>query len=152
MKRNLRIISGGQTGVDRGALDFALESGISAGGYCPKGRLAEDGPIPLKYPLKEMKSPRYEERTEFNVRKSDGTLIVVRGKLRGGTAYTLRMAKKWQKPVFIFDLDSPLGPEKFSQWLSQEKIEILNIAGPRESQCPGICRETIKMLNNLLSA
>lgn len=90
----IKIISGGQTGVDRAALDAALQLGIPCGGWCPKGRKAKDGPIPDRYPLKETESGSYPVRTEMNVRDSDGTLILTWGRPTGGTALTVRLARR----------------------------------------------------------
>lgn len=134
----ITIISGGQTGVDRGALDAAIEHGIAHGGKCPRGRLAEDGRIPDCYQLEETSSRRYSVRTERNVVESDGTLIMYYGKLSTGTELTRRMAIKNDKPFFLFDFTSP--PELFAvvQWLEDVDIHTLNCAGPRESSCPGI--------------
>ena len=99
-----KIVSGGQTGADRAALDFAIKHKIPHGGWVPKGRLAEDGPIPSKYKLTEMPTDNYKERTEQNVIDSDGTLIISHGKLTGGSAYTGKMAKKHSRPYFHVDL------------------------------------------------
>src|SRR5437870_10377236 len=93
-----KIISGGQTGVDRAALDVALELGLPCGGWCPRGRRAEDGPIPERYPLQEMKSPAYPPRTARNVRDSDGTVILTRGQPDRGTALTIELAERYRKP------------------------------------------------------
>ncbi|MCX5912053.1 MAG: putative molybdenum carrier protein, partial [Deltaproteobacteria bacterium] len=98
-----KIISGGQTGVNRAALDVAIEFGIPCGGWCPKGRKAEDGPIDPKYSLKETKSQEYQFRTEANVIEADGTLILTIGKPTGGTAYTAQMAFKYRKPHLVVD-------------------------------------------------
>ena len=98
-----RIVSGGQTGVDRAALDVALERGLPCGSWCPRGRLAEDGVIPPRYPLTEALTSSYSNRTELNVRDSDATLIVVHGPLRGGTALTKRQADKLGQPVLVVD-------------------------------------------------
>ena len=144
----LRIISGGQTGVDRGALDAAMELGIEHGGKCPQGRLAEDGTIPRKYQLKELPSRRYSVRTEQNVIESDATLILHYGELSGGTEFTRRMAIKNAKPYFLYDLTQPAELDEVLHWLADEQVGTLNCAGPRESSCPGIqslarqlCRE-----------
>ena len=133
-----RIISGGQTGVDRGALDAAIEMGIEHGGWCPRGRLAEDGTIPSKYELKESKFAEYWVRTEQNVLDSDGTLIIHRGRLQGGTRLTYRLAKKHGKPCFRVDLSEDPCPEAVRTWMKEYEIEILNVAGPRESSIPSI--------------
>ena len=99
-----KIISGGQTGADRAALDFAINHKIPHGGWVPKGRLAEDGPLPSKYKLTEMPTESYQDRTEQNVIDSDGTVIISRGKLTGGSAYTQKMAKYYSKPCLHIDL------------------------------------------------
>src|SRR6266851_4977853 len=96
-----KIISGGQTGVDRAALDVALELGIPCGGWCPKGRRAEDGRIPKRYPLVETPTPAYPVRTEWNVRDSDGTLVLARGQASGGTALTIEFATDYGKPCLV---------------------------------------------------
>src|SRR5205807_9858634 len=100
-----KIISGGQTGVDRAALDVALDLGIACGGWCPKGRRAEDGKIPSKYPLKENDSPEYPPRPAMNVRNSDCTLILTRGERDRRPALTLRLAKQHKKSYRVVDLD-----------------------------------------------
>ncbi|QGJ69730.1 Molybdenum cofactor carrier [Planctomycetales bacterium 10988] len=139
----VRIVSGGQTGVDRGALDAALRWGLPHGGWCPRGRLAEDGTIPPFYQLMETPEVEAAERTWCNVRDSDATLIFTRGPLSGGTALTATFALQERKPLFIFPLRSgarPSGSElhHLRGWLVRKHIHVLNIAGPRESQAPGI--------------
>jgi hypothetical protein len=134
----LRIISGGQTGVDRGALDAAIELGISHGGKCPRGRLAEDGTIPRHYDLTETSSRRYSFRTEQNVIDADATLIFFYGELTGGTEFTRRMAIKNRKPLFLFDFTKPPELDTVMCWLHENQVEVLNVAGPRESSCRGI--------------
>src|SRR5207302_8438813 len=99
-----RIISGGQTGVDRAALDVALELGLPCGGWCPRGRRAEDGPLDARYPLRETPWSGYPQRTGWNVRDSDGTLILTRGRPDRGTAYTAEVAGRLHKPCLILDL------------------------------------------------
>lgn len=133
-----RVISGGQTGVDRGALDAAIFLQLPHGGKCPSGRLAEDGCIPATYQLQETASRRYSIRTEQNVIDADGTLIIFYRHLNGGTAFTLRMTEKHQKPCFLFDCTDPPAIADVTDWLNREGIETLNCAGPRESSCPGI--------------
>ena len=137
-----RIVSGGQTGVDRGALDAALALGLPCGGWCPRGRRAEDGPIDPRYPLRETPSADYPQRTVWNVRDSDGTLVLTRGRPRGGTALTLSMAREQGRPFLILDLSSPVDPETVVRWAEEKGISVLNVAGPRESQQPGIQDET----------
>lgn len=133
----IKIISGGQSGVDRAALDAAFALNIECGGSCPKGRKAEDGPIPDKYPLTESTSFRYEDRTLQNVLDGDGTLILSWGKLSAGTALTLRLAQKNKKPFLILDLQKRITSKKIKAWIQEYQIKTLNIAGPRESHAPG---------------
>jgi predicted Rossmann fold nucleotide-binding protein DprA/Smf involved in DNA uptake len=129
-----KIISGGQTGVDRAALDVALTLGVSCGGWCPKGRLAEDGPISDHYPLQETSSSKYPVRTEKNVQCSDATLILNIGSLSGGTALTAEFAKKNGRPCKVINLDKRINIEEVVAWLHQHNIAVLNIAGPRASK------------------
>jgi hypothetical protein len=136
-----RILSGGQTGVDRAALDAAMELGIPHGGWCPRGRLAEDGCIPQNYRLKETLSPDYSVRTRLNVRDADGTLILYREPLEGGTSLTWQIAVELEKPVLLVEMGFPPVFEAFHRWLLENAIHTLNIAGPRESQRPGIYHE-----------
>jgi hypothetical protein len=146
----MKIISGGQTGVDRGALDAAIELGIGHGGWCPLGRLAEDGRIPDRYQLHETDSPEYAVRTERNVVESDATLILFRGRIAGGTELTLRLAKRHGRPHMAVDLDAAPEPAAVRRWLDHERVEILNVAGPRESQNPGIGALAREFLARLL--
>jgi hypothetical protein len=146
-----RIISGGQTGVDRAALDAAVRWAIPCGGWCPRGRRAEDGPIPDRYPLKETPSARYPQRTEWNVRDSDATLIVTRGRPRGGTALTRWLAQKLGRPCLVLDLTGPQEPAAGRAWLAARPIRILNVAGPRESEAPGIRDEAFALLLRILA-
>jgi len=132
-----RIISGGQTGVDRAALDLALQLGISISGWCPQGRLAEDGPIPFMYPLQETPSPKSAQRTAWNVRDADGTLILAWGTPTDGTALTIRLAKRFQKPYLVLDLLDQLNQESVRKWVREKRIGVLNIAGPPESHQAG---------------
>lgn len=136
-----RIISGGQTGADRAALDFAIEHGYPHGGWAPRGREAEDGSIPLKYQLTELTNGGYRQRNKRNVRDSDGTLIVNIGTLDGGTLATQIFAQKLKRPYFLaqLDIDTPesVAPHVI-EWLRTHEISILNVAGPRESKRPGV--------------
>ena len=143
---NLKIVSGGQTGVDRAALDVAIELGILHGGWCPRGRKAEDGPIPTRYVLEETRSSAYAARTEKNVLNSDGTLILYRSVLQGGTALTRDLARRHERTLFLVDLASPVSPSVVRGWIESEAIRVLNVAGPRESQTPGIGREASEFL------
>src|SRR6516225_6787777 len=103
-----KIVSGGQTGVDRAALDFALESGVPCGGWCPATRKAEDGPISARYPLTETPTDDYAQRTEWNVRDSDATLVLTHGIPAGGTALTIACAKRDGKPCLVIDTSKPV--------------------------------------------
>lgn len=145
-----KIISGGQTGVDRAALDVALELGIPCGGWCPQGRRAEDGVIPMRYPLEEASSPEYPLRTELNVQDADGTLIITWSTPMGGTALTIKLAQKHRQPYLIVDLSQEENVVLVREWLSRNKIQILNVAGPRESEVPGIYQRTSLFLRKLL--
>ncbi len=145
-----RIVSGGQTGVDRGALDAAIALGIEHGGWCPRGRLAEDGVIPRRYRLRQTKSAAYPTRTEQNVLDSDGTLILYRQRLYGGTELTRRLAEKHGKPYFLVDLKQQLDLLPVHRWIDERSIAVLNVAGPRESSAPGIGREACEFLAALL--
>ena len=144
-----KIVSGGQTGVDRAALDVALELGIPCGGWCPKGRHAEDGVIPERYPLQETASSSYPLRTEMNVRDSDGTLILTWGPVTGGTARTLELAQKFRKPYLVVDLCRGGNPASVKEWGQNSKIKTLNVAGPRESKSPGIHDRTVHFLREI---
>lgn len=136
--RPAKIVSGGQTGTDRAGLDAAMEAGIPVGGYCPKGRLAEDGRVPDQYPLVELTKGGYPVRTEKNVVESDGTLIINVGKVTGGTKFTLDCAKKHGKPYLIIQLDDEPKHEDVLRWIELFDIQVMNVAGPRESKCPGV--------------
>ncbi len=151
MTRIPKIVSGGQTGVDRAALDVALELGVPCGGWCPEGRRAEDGPIDLRYPLRETRSRDYRVRTERNVKEADGTLILTRGLARGGTALTTNLAQKHHKPHLVVDLSAETDPEEVRNWIHHNKIRILNVAGPRETEHPGIHNQAVDFLRALFS-
>jgi hypothetical protein len=146
----MKIVSGGQTGVDRAALDAAIELNVPHGGWCPRGRLAEDGRIPDCYRLRETDSPEYAFRTEQNVLDSDATLILYRGRIAGGTELTLRMARQHDRPHLVVDLDAAVEPAEVHRWLEEQAVETLNIAGPRESQSPGIGEMAREFLRNVL--
>lgn len=145
-----KIVSGGQTGVDRAALDVALALGVPCGGWVPRGRRAEDGPLDGLYPVQETKSSAYDARTEANVRDSDATLILTRGEPAGGTRLTLDLAQAANKPYHIVDLKRTHSPLAALRWLESKRPGVLNVAGPRESNAPGIYGEAKTFLNNLL--
>jgi hypothetical protein len=146
-----KIISGGQTGVDRAALDVALQLGIRCGGWCPKGRRAEDGRIADLYPLQEASSAEYPVRTRLNVEDSDGTLILFWGSPAGGTALTIKLARRLKKPYLLIDLSQGGDPRRVLDWLRDNHIEILNVAGPREGEAPGIHQKASSFLREVLA-
>jgi hypothetical protein len=148
-----KIVSGGQTGVDRSALDVAIFLEIEHGGWCPKGRRAEDGQIPKIYRLKTTRSQNYAVRTERNVIESDGTCILYRKVTSGGTELTRRLAIKHQRPLICFDLASvgEAEPEELRCWVKSNGLQVLNIAGPRESTCPGIMKQAEQFLIRALA-
>ena len=142
------IVSGGQTGADRAALDFAITHGYTHGGWAPYERKAEDGTIPVKYQLREMDEGGYRQRTRRNVEDSDGTLILNLGKLDGGSLATQKFAKQSGKPYLVLQLDAGMSDPttRILEWLRQHSITALNVAGPRESKRPGIYGRTIELL------
>ncbi|MDX3907378.1 MAG: putative molybdenum carrier protein [Pigmentiphaga sp.] len=144
-----RIISGGQTGADRAALDFAIQHGYQHGGWAPSGRGAEDGPIPLKYQLTELADGGYRQRTKRNVAESNGTLIVNVGALDGGSLATQFFALRLGRACFLAQLDAGTMDNtamRLTQWLQVHDVRTLNVAGPRESKRPGIYDLTYKLL------
>ncbi len=147
-----RVVSGGQTGVDRAALDVALELGLGCGGWCPQGRRAEDGALHAKYPLRETPLPDYAQRTEWNVRDADGTLILTRGSPTEGTAATVELARRYGKPHLVLDLEQGADAAAARQWLAKRKLKVLNVAGPRESKCPGIYAQAVALLREAISS
>lgn len=146
-----RIISGGQTGVDRAALDAAIVWSISHGGWCPQGRRAEDGAIPSRYSLLETDSPEYQVRTEQNVLDSDATLILFRHQLAGGTKLTRKLARRHDKPYLTQDLAESLDVDPTIRWLEHGDFRVLNVAGPRESTAVGIHEQAYTFLLRLFS-
>jgi len=135
----VKIISGGQTGVDRAALDVALKRGIECGGWCPTGRLDEFGRIPDQYPLQELEVGGFTERTLKNVKDSDGTVVIYPGKLSGGTEQTVRFSVEQQRPHQLIDASKVSVEEAaklISDFVRKSKISVLNIAGPRQSEWP----------------
>jgi hypothetical protein len=132
-------------------LDVALELGIPCGGWCPKGRKAEDGRIDSRYPLKETTSKGYKTRTERNVKESDGTLILTWGQPKEGTALTIRFAQKYKRPYLVIDLSAGGDPKAVKGWGKTNEIKVLNVAGPRESQSPGIHEQTVEFLQRVFN-
>lgn len=148
-----KMISGGQTGADRAALDVAIKLGISHGGWIPKGRLTENGMLDDKYHLKEMETTNYNKRTEQNVIDSDGTLILSHGKLTGGSEYTKDMALRHGRPWLHINLnktESSQAARQIRSWIAKHEINVLNVAGPRASKDPAIYRSTTDVLERAL--
>ncbi len=148
----MKIISGGQTGADRGALDAALARGGAVGGWCPKGRRAEDGVIDDRYPLTETSRADYAQRTRFNVRDSDATLIVARRPLTGGTALTERLALACGKPCLVIHPgESPDAVDVCRNWMEHHGVRVLNVAGPRHSTSVSAYSDTRRIMDALLA-
>ncbi len=144
-----KIISGGQTGADRAALDFAIERGMQHGGWCPKGRLAEDGQIPEKYALTETPSSESQQRTEWNVRDSDATVVFsISSDLQGGSRLTMEFALQHKKPSLHLsrDRDGAEAIKKLLVFLDEHPIQTLNIAGPRASEEPEIAAFVLRVM------
>jgi hypothetical protein len=139
---NIAIISGGQTGADRAALDFALAHGLPHGGWCPRQRRAEDGPLAPQYLLRETPSSHYSQRTEWNLRDSDATVVFsIKPRLTGGTRLTFELAKRFGKPVLHLsreEVSVETAADKLRALVEEQPIRTLNIAGPRASQEPDI--------------
>lgn len=148
-----KIISGGQTGADRAALDVAIKLGISHGGWIPKGRLTENGKLDDKYRLKEMDTANHNKRTEQNVIDSDGTLILSHGKLTGGSDYTRDMVLRHGRPWLHIDLNktpSSQAARQIGSWIAEHEIKVLNVAGPRASKDLAIYLSTTDILERVL--
>lgn len=146
-----RVVSGGQSGVDRAALDSAMFAGIPCGGWCPLGRRAEDGPIGELYIMDETPTEDYAERTNWNVRDSDATLILTDGDVNGGTALTMDYATQLHRPMLHMDFRWHPDPQPVLEWLVKERVYTLNVAGPRESKSPGIYQKSRAFLDKLFS-
>ena len=152
-----KVISGGQTGVDQAALRAARDSGLEIGGWCPPGRECEAGVIPAEFPLKETERDRSpdapdiarSQRTEWNVRDSDGTLVIGRVEQDLGTTWTVECARRYKRPLLVCNVDDAGAADEIPRWLSANGIGTLNIAGPAESTSPGIGRKTYAMLTRV---
>src|SRR5258708_36557217 len=154
-----KIVSGGQTGVDQAGLLIAKEMGIEIGGWCPKGGLDENGNCILdKYPLKEAATANPDERTKLNIRDSDGTLIILPTwplpeKIKDGTTLTIEYVRELQKPHLIISSDKKEAAiDSLKKWLEQHDIAVLNIAGPRESNSPGINKQSYELFREFFAA
>ena len=150
-----RIVSGGQTGVDRGALDAALAAGFSCGGWCPAGRAAEDGTIDARYPVVELANAGYRERTIQNVADSDATLIVYFADLHGGTELTLLACVRRGKPYKLVDA-AEIAAERTAAiavaFVQRHDASTLNVAGPRESHAPGAHAYAFEAVSRLIAS
>ena len=148
-----RIVSGGQTGADRGALDAALARGFPCGGWCPPDRRAEDGEIPARYPVEPMASGGYRQRTIRNLKEADGTVIFYREEVSGGTGLTLAQCIRHKRPCQLIDL-AEVSPgraaEILQRFVARHDLRVLNVAGPRESGAPGIRAEVETAVGGLL--
>jgi hypothetical protein len=149
MMHLVKIISGGQTGADQGALDGAIACAFPHGGAIPAGRMTEAGPLPMSYAMEELASHRYMDRTIKNVKDGDGTLILSNQNLTGGSALTYKTARKLAKPHLHIDFrnnDVTQAVNRVNSWLQEHQIQILNVAGPRASSDPeiyGLARELV---------
>lgn len=155
MTARLRIVSGGQTGVDRAALDAALAAGAPCGGWCPGGRMAEDGPLDARYPLREIPGAGYIERTRANVADSDGSLILHGGPLEGGTLQTRRFCAELGKPCLVIareQFDEERAAAEIARFIARHDIRSLNVAGPRASKQPALYAYARGVIGRLLAA
>lgn len=133
-------------------LDAALAAGLPVGGWCPASRWAEDGPIDARYPLRETPSADPAQRTHWNVRDSDATLVLCRGEPAGGTAITVDIARRLGRPVLIISPGEAGAGERIRSWIAHHAVAILNVAGPRESEQPGIYACSVALLSQVLTA
>lgn len=148
---DFRIVSGGQSGADVAGLDWAIANNVSHGGWCPKGRKSEDGPIDSKYLLTETPDAKYLQRTEWNVRDSDATLIfTMSDKLDGGSKRTAEFCTKHGKPFLHFR--PGVHPKFIAKFISHHKVKTLNIAGKRESSAPGVYQLVLETLDQAMKA
>ena len=147
----VRIVSGGQTGVDQAALSVAIQLDMEHGGWCPRGRLCETGVIPDYFELIEMPTESYAARTRQNVIDSDATLILHSGQLTGGTLLTKEITQKLERPLWQIDLAQAVKADLVRRWLQDSRIHTLNVAGPRESSSPGLYQQASKVLNDILA-
>lgn len=150
----MKIISGAQTGVDRAALDAAIESGIDAGGWCPEGRISEDGTIPEKYPVQVLKDAGYRQRTRKNVVDSDGTVIIYFGYPSGGTELTISFCIKEHKPYVLIDAEEisiKRASTKVLSFIEKHSIITLNVAVPRAGGEPRAYEYAYQLISTILN-
>ena len=134
-----KLVSGGQTGADRAALDFALDHHLPHGGWCPRGRRAEDGPLAARYELRETPGDDHAQRTEWNVRDSDGTVIFsLAAELAGGSAHTASCAQRLGRPWLHLTPAAPHPARQLREFVAAHALTTLNVAGPRASEEPGV--------------
>lgn len=145
-----KIVSGGQTGADQSALDFAISKNISHGGWCPRGRIAENGLIPERFLLKETPDEKYSLRTEWNVRDSDATVILtISARLTGGSGLTMKLCKRWKRPCVHLSRERTADPGKtLADFIEENMVQTLNVAGPRDSTEPGVGRYVTSVLED----
>ena len=166
-----KVISGGQTGVDQAALRAARNCGLEIGGWCPPGRMCEAGVIPAEFPLKETEQDRTSgapdiprsQRTEWNVRDSDGTLVIRVGEASRsdaateeesdpGTKWAVKCAKRFGRPLLVCDVADPNAKQKIQEWLRHNPIKVLSVGGPAESTSPGIGERAYRLLRGVFEA
>jgi hypothetical protein len=157
-----KVISGGQTGVDQAALRAARDCGLEIGGWCPPGRVCESGVIPPEFALQETERERgpdapeipRSQRTEWNVRDSDGTLVIQEGDAATdpGTAWAIECAARFEKPLLVCQVDDPDAVKNITQWIGAFRIETLSVGGPSESSAPGIGEKAYSLVKSVLTA
>jgi len=149
-KNNLSIISGGQTGVERAALDFALCNGLICSGWCPHGRRADDGIIPYRYLLNEAYSEDIIGRVSQNIIESDGVLLIIFEEMDEQTQLAYDLAIDFQKPVFVWSFFKNRNYRMITNWIEEREIGVLYVTGPSEKYAKGIHEETLDLLDNCL--